>query len=182
MKLSKMLERESKSIANNKEIGARTDAHSVLISTLFSGDGKIHHILPGKEAKEKLIEDLAYNYSDTIKKDLSKVINSNPSEVKPPKEVIFRNRQAFGDILTMTSAIRDFKNTFPNTRIGVQTTAMHIWDHNPHIDHEFRSSTKKDVVVQIGPGFLTNKSNFWNFHMTNAFRMDIQNKLNLKTQ
>jgi len=95
---------------------------------------------------------------------------------KVPDQVVFHNRQAIGDILTMTCAIRDFKAAFPKTRVGVITTASHLWDHNPYIDHTFR---EEQHVVKIGPGFLTNKSNYWNLHMCNAFRMDIEQKLGI---
>jgi hypothetical protein len=126
-----------------------------------------------------IVEDLLAYTSEKFNKSLSK---SNEETEDVPKEVLFHNRQAFGDILTMTCAIRDFKKQFPDTRVGVNTTAMHIWDHNPHIDHTFRpgSLSANKATVKIGPGFLTNKSGLWDYHMANAFRMDIQNKMGLK--
>jgi hypothetical protein len=42
------------------------------------------------------------------------------------------------------------------------------------------SLSANKATVKIGPGFLTNKSGMWDYHMANAFRMDIQNKMGLK--
>jgi hypothetical protein len=178
MKLSKMLEKEAKSIAGQKPVGDRNDCTDLLISARFGAD-HIHHILPHQGVTDVIVEDLLAYTSEKFNKSLSK---SNEETEDVPKEVLFHNRQAFGDILTMTCAIRDFKKQFPDTRVGVNTTAMHIWDHNPHIDHTFRpgSLSANKATVKIGPGFLTNKSGLWDYHMANAFRMDIQNKMGLK--
>ena len=104
---------------------------------------------------------------------------------EPPSEIVFKNRQAIGDILTMTAGIRDFHRAFPNVKVGVNSTAMHIWDNNPNIDHDFSMEVAADkekqekYILEVGPGFLTNKSNMWNLHLCNAFRVDIENKLGI---
>jgi len=176
MNVRKMLRKEAEAIVNDKMIGKRNDATDILISIRFS-DNHIHHILPQQPLVDAIVEDLL-TYSK-IQLQPQETAEIEESQSKVPKEVIFHNRQAFGDILTMTSAIRDFKMTYPNTRLGVSTTAMHIWDNNPYIDHQFRSNDNRKVV-KTGPGMLTNKSNLWNYHMTNAFRMDIENKMGIK--
>jgi ADP-heptose:LPS heptosyltransferase len=168
MKLSKMLENEGKNL--EEVIAKRNDAKELLISAKFA-DGHIHHVLPDKKVAKHLVEDIAPHV------DLEFSSGGDASTKQPPSEVVFHNRQAIGDVLTFTSAVRDFKETFPNTRVGVISTAMHIWDNNPNIDHQFKDA---DKIVKIGPGFLTNKSNYWNHHMCNAFRLDIQNKLGIK--
>ena len=175
MNVRKMLRKEAESIMNNKEVGKRNDATDILISIRFS-DNHIHHILPKQPLIDAIVEDLMSFSKIQLQQP---VATADDKEVKSnvPKEVVFHNRQAIGDILTFTAGVRDFKMTYPNTRIGVISTAMHIWDHNPHIDHQFRD---EEAMVKIGPGFLTNKSNLWNFHMTNAFRMDMEQKLNIK--
>jgi len=115
-----------------------------------------------------------------------------------PKKMVFWNRQAIGDILTMTAFVRDFKAAYPDIDVGVVTTAMHIWDHNPHVNFELGLTARKyagefkddkqvilDIedegirAVRIGPGYLTNKSARWNYHMTNAYRMDTEQKLGI---
>ena len=93
-----------------------------------------------------------------------------------PDKAVFKNRQAIGDILTMTCAVRDIKTMYPSMKIGVSTTAMHIWDNNPFIEHGYNTA---EDILNVGPGHLTTKSNKWNLHMCNAFRMDIENKLGI---
>jgi hypothetical protein len=167
-KLSNMLKNEAKTLEG--PVSKRTDGQDLLISAKFA-DGHIHHIFPDEKVAKELVEDAATHCGVEFTSGSASESND------PPKEVVFHNRQAFGDILTFTSGVRDFKNAFPNTRVGVISTAMHIWDNNPYIDHQFKDA---DKIVKIGPGFLTNKSNYWNNHMCNAFRMDIQNKLKIK--
>lgn len=104
-------------------------------------------------------------------------MKSSGSPAGNGKGVVFHNRQALGDILTMTCGVRDFKMAFPDVRVGVLTTARHIWDNNPYVDLSFEDENK---ILKIGPTFLTNKSNRWNLHMCNAFRMDIENKMGLQ--
>lgn len=181
MKLSKMLEKESKTVAQNEQVGNRDDCTDLLISARFGAD-HIHHILPHQSVTDRIVEDLLAYTSEDFNKNIGKSSEEKSESSDVPKEVLFHNRQAFGDILTMTCAVRDFKKQFPNTRIGVNTTAMHIWDNNPHIDHSFRPGTLQanKATVKIGPGFLTNKSGLWDYHMANAFRMDIENKMGLR--
>lgn len=176
-KLSNMLKKESEEIKKNKDVGKRTDCSELLISAKF-GEDHIHHILPEQNSVDKIVDDLLSYTSEEYNKSLIQ----NKEENKPPKEVIFHNRQAIGDILCLTCGIRDFKNQFPDTRVGVIATAMHIFDNNPYIDHSFRPGTLENdkKIVKIGPGFLTNKSWLWDYHFANGFRLDIQNKLNVK--
>jgi ADP-heptose:LPS heptosyltransferase len=164
MNLKKMLKIEGEHL--DGEIKKRNDAKEILISVKYA-DGHIHHILPNEEVSKELVVDAASQVNIEF---------SKPTENLPPDEIVFKNRQAIGDILTMTAGIRDFKNAFPNTKVGVVTTAMHLWDHNPNIDHNFKDNEK---ILEIGPGFATNKSNLLNLHMCNAFRTDIENKLHI---
>ena len=169
MNLKKLVKKEMMILP--PEIEKRNDAVEVQITTKFKDD-HFHFIMnDNNEIVREVIEaeaaEIGFNpYNSTSQKE-------------PPKEIVFHNRQAIGDILTFTAGVRDFKNSFPNTRVGVISTASHIWDHNPHIDHSFRDEKH---ILKVGPGFLTNKSNRWNYHMCNAFRLDIQNKLGVKIE
>ena len=140
MNIKKMLKRESDTLIRDDNIGKRTDATDISMSIKFK-DGHIHHVLPDKETATQLTEDLISHVN----------VNMAPTDKskQPPSEVVFHNRQAIGDILTFTAGVRDFKETYPNTRVGVISTASHIWDNNPHIDHQFRDD---DKIVKIGPG------------------------------
>lgn len=93
------------------------------------------------------------------------------------KEYVFANRQRIGDILVMTAGIRDFKNAFPDTRVNVITTAMHIWDHNKSIDPTLVPTESN--TIKIGPSKLTNASNRLDWHFANAYRMSIEDALNI---
>jgi len=76
-----------------------------------------------------------------------------------------------------TCAIRDLKKEFPDWPIGVSSTAMNIWNNNPYID---RSLTEQNArVIEIGPSWLTNASNRDDRHFANAFRISIEQKLDI---
>jgi ADP-heptose:LPS heptosyltransferase len=172
MNPGKMLKRQINNLP--ADVKNRNDGKEIQVSFLFE-DGHIHHLMPEDSVAKVLTEDVATHISLPLEIG-SPATSVEVKENSPPDQVVLHNRQAFGDILTMTCAIRDFKAAFPKTRLGVITTASHIWDHNPYIDHTFRD---EQHVVKIGPGFLTNKSNYWNLHMCNAFRMDIEQKLKI---
>jgi ADP-heptose:LPS heptosyltransferase len=48
-------------------------------------------------------------------------------------KLVFTNHQCPGDILMLTAAVRDFKRTFPEVLVGVQTRCGFLWDNNPNI-------------------------------------------------
>jgi hypothetical protein len=150
-----------------KEIASKNEAEKVQISIKYPSN--YHFIL---DDDRSVVEDFIKAEAEYIDLPFYKTVD----EIEPPQKIVFHNRQAIGDILTMTCAIRDFKNKFPETKVGVSTVAMHIWDNNPYIDHSFRDSR---FQLNVGPGFLTNKSNSINLHMCNAFRVDIENKTGL---
>ena len=151
------------------EIEKRNDATEVQITTRFKDD-HFHFIMD--DDNEKVRE-----FVEAEAAEIGLDLYGGTKDKEPPEQIVFHNRQAIGDILTFTAAVRDFKKAFPDTKVGVLSTAMHIWDHNPHIDHNFRDERH---ILKIGPGFLTNKSNSSDLHMCNAFRLDIENKLGLR--
>jgi len=93
------------------------------------------------------------------------------------KEIVFSNKMRIGDALMFTCAIRDFKKAFPDVRINVISTAMHIFDNNPYIDNTLHPNEKN--IINIGPGFLTNASNRLDWHFANADRISIENALGI---
>jgi len=107
---------------------------------------------------------------------ITKFQNTN-KEKEPPKEIVFRNRQRIGDSLMFTAGIRDFKKTYPNTKVNVVSTAMHIWDNNPNVDCSVVPT--EENTVKIGPGKLTNASNRLDWHFANAYRVSMENELGL---
>jgi hypothetical protein len=136
----------------------------------------VHGPLEKKTIMEEMVDAICQHAeidNPNIKTGLEKV-PAVVSKGKVPDQIVFKNRQAIGDILTMTAGIRDFKKAFPNTEVGIITTAMHIWDHNPNVNLALKDP---DKILEVGPGHLTNKSNRSDLHMCNAFRVDIENKL-----
>ena len=151
-------------------------------------DGHIHSIYPKKNiAKELTISAMEDLQIESVKE----------TKIELPKRIIFHNRQAIGDILMMTCSIRDFKRVFPNIQIKVETTAMHIWDYNPNICQEkwndvidgkenteqnikLAINENKPIKLYIGPSKGTNASNRSDKHFANAYRMSIEDVLNVK--
>jgi len=111
------------------------------------------------------------------------------------KEYIFHNRQRIGDMLMFTCGIRDFKLAYPEAKVGVVGTAMHIWDNSPYITpdlcikpSEFESVIGGDLIkeassermlIKIGPSRLTNSSNRIDWHFANAFRVSMEDALHI---
>ncbi len=93
------------------------------------------------------------------------------------KEIVFHNRQRIGDALMFTCAIRDFKKSFPDVRVNVNSIAMHIWDHNPYLDRSLIATPEN--TVKIGPKDLTNASNRKDWHFANAYRVSMEKELNI---
>jgi len=167
MKVRNLIKKEMISLP--PEIESRNDATEVQITTRFKDD-HFHFIMD--DDNEKVRE-----FVEAEAAEIGLDLYGNEPIKEPPEQIVFHNRQAIGDILTFTAGVRDFKKAFPDTRVGVISTAMHIWDHNPYIDHNFRDDRH---ILKIGPGFLTNKSNSSDLHMCNAFRLDMENKLGLR--
>jgi ADP-heptose:LPS heptosyltransferase len=188
MKVEKMLQREISTLP--MDVRSRTDCENVAVLLQFA-DGTYHHILPSHAVSKAIIEACAEHIgaADIIIKaenaackhhdDFAKTVATHVAADELPDAVIFKNRQAIGDILCMTGAVRDFKNAYPNVRVNVITTAMHIWDHNPALDRSLNDHSK---ILEVGPGFGTNRSNAWNINLIDAFRMDFENKLKVRIE
>jgi ADP-heptose:LPS heptosyltransferase/glycosyltransferase involved in cell wall biosynthesis len=94
-----------------------------------------------------------------------------------PKEIVFRNKQRLGDSLMFTCGVRDFKKAFPDIRVNVVATAMHVWDNNPYIDPTLKPTEQNTIMV--GPGRGTNQSNSVDWHFANAYRMSMEEALKI---
>jgi len=158
----------------------------IMIQIKFT-DGHIHSVYPE--------ENVAKELAQVVVEDLQ--IDSKKEKIELPKRIIFHNRQAIGDILMMTCAIRDFKKAFPDTEVKIESTAMHIWDYNPNICQEkwnmvidgkenpkqkIEQAINEDnpIRLYIGPSKGTNASNRSDKHFANAYRMSIEAILNIE--
>ena len=113
-----------------------------------------------------------------VEADLQQEFESTTSLKEPPKEVVFRNKQRIGDSLMFTCGVRDLKKSFPQIRVNVISTAMHIWDNNPNVDFDLEPTEANTVF--IGPKDLTNASNRLDWHFCNAYRVSIEKNLGIK--
>ena len=96
-------------------------------------------------------------------------------------KVLLTNGQSPGDILMLTSAVRDlYHSCRKQIQIGVRTTAMPIWYNNPYVDFTI-DEKNADKVITVHYD-LIHKSNLIPIHFMNAMRMDLQKQLNVKIQ
>ncbi|KKN43635.1 hypothetical protein LCGC14_0701360, partial [marine sediment metagenome] len=152
---------EGKKLSENSDI-ADKNPEDILMAIRF-GDSHVHVIYPEdgilcQQMVEKILYELDFEIEEeperiddgSAKGILSNVFPLPPGKMEPfieipklselsvnlPKRIVFHNRQAIGDILMFTCAIRDFKKAFPNIQVQVDSTVGHIWDHNPNINRE----------------------------------------------
>jgi len=201
-KLKEMFLKEYESLKVNRDIMGRVP-EDILIGIKFS-DNHFHGVYPDEEATGWILNELLdQNPEFEAVEDGGEEYLGQEILVKSelPKKIIFHNRQAIGDILMMTCAVRDFKKRYPEVDVKVQSTAMHIWDNSPHIIHEeftevidpAHDMKAKDMAPQIqrkyvdraveedrpvklyiGPGKGTNQSNSSDLHFANAYRLSIE--------
>jgi len=91
---------------------------------------------PNEENRNDILEKI---YLEAGRTDLTVSPYSEETEqveLPLPKRIVFHNRQAIGDIIMFTCAVRDFKKQFPNIEIQVQSTVPHMWDYNPNLNRE----------------------------------------------
>ena len=132
IKLKRMFDKEYNTLRLNPEVIGRTP-EDILIGIRFS-DGHFHAVYPGDEEASWILNELIEQNPEWMDEDGD--ISGESGEATPigmPRRIIFHNRQAIGDILMFTCAVRDFKRTYPEVEVKVESTAMHIWDHNPNI-------------------------------------------------
>ena len=154
-----------------KTTGRTRVAHLVIEKTLDdSGNGHVHthgDIVKTEHTKEML----------ELAGEECGVAFGKQNQLIDLKEVVFHNRQRIGDMLMFTCAIRDFKAAFPHVRVNIVSTARHIWDYNPHIDPTLKETPEN--MIKIGPTAGTNQSNRIDWHFSNAFRISIEQALNV---
>ena len=171
-RILQFLSEQADLLANEPECKGRIP-DDIFLSLRFT-DGHIHHLTPEHIPPIEMIKDFLA-LENTSLEEISKIPVKEPTINKRP--IIFKNRQAIGDILMFSCAIRDFAKKYPDWPINVSSTVMHLWDNNPYID---RTLTPENAeIVEIGPGFLTNASNRDDRHFANAFRLSIEEKLKI---
>jgi len=92
------------------------------------------------------------------------------------RKIVLIQPQSPGDILTMSNALGDFKRTYPGWLVDVKSPAQEIWHNNPHLtpldEHDPEVERYEVTYDDI------NISGWNGLHFTDAFRHDIEKKLN----
>lgn len=89
--------------------------------------------------------------------------------------VFIKNNMSPGDILMLTAAVRDLKNTVSNIHIGVGTSFMDLWDNNPNIDWDVTEDNADQVIYADYP--LYKKNNILPYHFIHGFRKNLEDAL-----
>ena len=92
------------------------------------------------------------------------------------RKIILKQSQSPGDILTMTRAVVDLKQSYPDFEIDVRTPCPEIWENCPHI----KSLDESDAEVYEITYDKINESGWSGEHFSDAFRYDIEQKLGVE--
>lgn len=95
------------------------------------------------------------------------------------QKLILKNGQSPGDILMLTAAVRDLKQSYPDLYdIDIRTPCSEIWQNNPYLT----KLDEKDPEVKIiqCEYNIIHESNEGALHFINGFRIDLEQKLGIK--
>ena len=141
--------------------------HLLVTKDINTGDIHVHGPTDNQPVMKELLDALHTQTGFDVPQPLGSV---------PPYISLSSTSQRLGDTLTATCAVRDFKAAYPNCKIHLSTNFPEVWYNNPYIsEHPLESS---DTIL-FGTGFLTNKSNLWDLHMANAFRVSLEKHLGI---
>ena len=97
------------------------------------------------------------------------------------RKIILQNRQAPGDILMLTAAVRDLHLAYPGQfATDVRTTCKALWEHNPYITPIEDTDPEATHIDCCYP--LINQSNDRPYHFIHGFIQDLNQKLGLNIQ
>ncbi len=94
------------------------------------------------------------------------------------RKIILKQTQSPGDVLTFTRAVEDLKLSYPHWQIDVRTSCQEIWDNCPHLTPLKEEWDDVEVYNIEYPDI--NISGWNGLHYTDAFRNDLEKKLNIK--
>ena len=93
-------------------------------------------------------------------------------------KLFLENFQSPGDILLITSCIRDLKTAYPDFKINVSTSANELWNNNPLLD---RSVTRLNCDKAMRLEYpLIHTSNTGQHHFIHGFRLFLEEQLKIK--
>jgi hypothetical protein len=91
--------------------------------------------------------------------------------------LLIRNRQAPGDVLVLTAAVRDLHAAHPDFRISVDTAWPALWENNPLVEDYDPSSAYDRVIEAHYP--LVHHSNSRPYHFLHGFIQDLERQLDI---
>ncbi len=94
------------------------------------------------------------------------------------RKIILRNGQSPGDVLTMTRAVADFANSYPDFLIDVRSPCAEIWENNPWL-HPLDENDEGVEQFDIGYDAI-HQSGITGIHFADGFRLDIEKKLDVE--
>lgn len=93
-------------------------------------------------------------------------------------KLFLTQHQSPGDILMLTSAVRDLKKSHPEYQINVRTSAQELWQNNPYLDHSVTEQNADKVIKCEYP--LIHRSTQGQYHFIHGFRLFLEDKLGVK--
>lgn len=87
--------------------------------------------------------------------------------------ILLVNHQSPGDILMLTACVRDLKKVMPDIVVGVQTTAMELWENNPNVTKDYG---RADRIIQMNYP-LIHQSTKGAHHFIHGFHQYLEEKL-----
>ena len=91
------------------------------------------------------------------------------------KRLLLTNKQSPGDIVMLTAAVRDLHRAHPGAfETSVQTSAMPLWEHNPHVrlgDPVGRQEAELRTIECAYP--LVHQSNSGPWHFIHGFHQHL---------
>lgn len=138
------------------------------------------------EAKEEVKEEVAKTDGGTLRvqtPDGIKEITSFDGErrdLTKPRKIIFHNPLSPGDILAMSSAIRDLHIKYPNQFItGVDTPCNAVFENNKYITWGMKKEDPDVEFIRMEYDMIHN-SNEGQFHFIHGFYHDMELKLGVE--
>lgn len=90
------------------------------------------------------------------------------------RKIILRQHQSPGDLLTLTRALADLKQSYPDWQVDVRTPANEIFENNPHI-----TPLKEGEIIDVRYDEI-HECGWRQEHWTDAYRHDLEKKLGVK--
>ena len=105
------------------------------------------------------------------------------AKVTQPQRLVLAHNRAPGDVVVMTAFVRDLMLTHPGRySVEVQTSAMDLWRHNPHVTIAKRQpGARPDVkYLQLDYGRGIRDQNYEPVHFLAYFHRDFERKMGVK--